>query len=232
MAKRVTKKVNNTELDGKEFFAAIAQIEQEKGIKPGYMMEKISQALSGRLSPGPRGRGRQPGGGRRPRDQHRAHVPEEGRGGDGGQSRARRSAWTRPACPCPRSSWAMWSRIEVKPKSFGRIAAQTARQVIIQGIREAEQDMVYDQFCSKEHELLTGIVTRIDPRSGAVVLRISAGGRGDRRLSGLQRAGEGRALHRGPAPARVCGRGPQGHQGPPGAHLPHPPRSGQAPVRA
>ena len=45
MAKRVTKKVNNTELDGKEFFAAIAQIEQEKGIKPGYMMEKISQAL-------------------------------------------------------------------------------------------------------------------------------------------------------------------------------------------
>ena len=65
---------------------------------------------------------------------------------------------------------------EIKPKNFGRIAAQTARQVIIQGIREAEQDMVYDQFCSKEHELLTGIVTRIDPRSGAVVLRISAGG--------------------------------------------------------
>ena len=46
MAKKVTKKVNNTnELDGKEFFAAIAQIEQEKGIKPGYMMEKITQAL-------------------------------------------------------------------------------------------------------------------------------------------------------------------------------------------
>ena len=45
MAKRTTKKVNNTELDGKEFFAAIAQIEQEKGIKPGYMMEKITQAL-------------------------------------------------------------------------------------------------------------------------------------------------------------------------------------------
>ena len=67
-------------------------------------------------------------------------------------------------------------RIEVRTRDFGRIAAQTARQVIIQGIREAEQDMVYDQFCSKEHELLTGIVTRIDPRSGAVVLRISAGG--------------------------------------------------------
>ena len=45
MAKRATKKVNSNELDGKEFFAAIAQIEQEKGIKPGYMMEKITQAL-------------------------------------------------------------------------------------------------------------------------------------------------------------------------------------------
>ena len=45
MAKKTTKKVNNNELDGQEFFAAIAQIEQEKGIKPGYMMEKITQAL-------------------------------------------------------------------------------------------------------------------------------------------------------------------------------------------
>ena len=44
MAKKTTKKVNNNELDGQEFFAAIAQIEQEKGIKPGYMMEKITQA--------------------------------------------------------------------------------------------------------------------------------------------------------------------------------------------
>ena len=63
-------------------------------------------------------------------------------------------------------------RIEIKPKNFGRIAAQTARQVIIQGIREAEQGMVYDEFSSKEHELLTGVVTRIDPRNGAVALRI------------------------------------------------------------
>ena len=40
VAKRVTKKVNSTELDSKEFFAAIAQIEEEKGIKKGYMMER------------------------------------------------------------------------------------------------------------------------------------------------------------------------------------------------
>ena len=75
----------------------------------------------------------------------------------------------------PRAELGDVVRIEVKPKSFGRIAAQTARQVIIQGIREAEQGMVYDEFSSKEHELLTGVVTRIDPRNGAVTLRISSG---------------------------------------------------------
>ena len=66
-------------------------------------------------------------------------------------------------------------RIEIKPRNFGRIAAQTARQVIIQGMREAERGMIYDEFNSKEHEILTGLVTRIDPRSGAASLRIGSG---------------------------------------------------------
>ena len=40
-------------------------------------------------------------------------------------------------------------RIEVRTRDFGRIAAQTARQVIIQGMREAERGMIYDEFSSK-----------------------------------------------------------------------------------
>ena len=67
-------------------------------------------------------------------------------------------------------------RIEIKPRNFGRIAAQTARQVIIQGMREAEHNMIYDLFSSKEHEMLVGTVTRIDPRNGAVSLRITSNG--------------------------------------------------------
>jgi N utilization substance protein A len=66
-------------------------------------------------------------------------------------------------------------RMEVKTRNFGRIAAQAARQVIIQGIREAEQDLIFDEFTSKEHELLTGLVNRIDPRSGSVGLRLGSG---------------------------------------------------------
>ena len=58
--------------------------------------------------------------------------------------------------------------VEIKPKNFGRISAQTAKQVIIQGIREAERGLVFEQFQSKEHEILTGVVQRVDSRSIAL----------------------------------------------------------------
>mgnify|MGYP003070649216 CR=1 FL=1 len=174
MAKRVTKKVNSTELDSKEFFAAIAQIEEEKGIKKGYMMEKITQALISAYRRDHEGVG----------DNLTVEANEEtgvvrmflkkevveevdNPGTEISLEEARLSL--------PRVELGDTIRIEVKPKNFGRIAAQTARQVIIQGMREAERGMIYDEFSSKEHEILTGVVTRVDPRSGAVSLRIGSG---------------------------------------------------------
>ena len=64
--------------------------------------------------------------------------------------------------------------IPVETKKFGRIAAQAAKQVIIQGIREAERGIIYEEFTSKEHEILTGIVSHIEPRNGSVSIRISS----------------------------------------------------------
>ena len=66
--------------------------------------------------------------------------------------------------------------IDIPTKSFGRIAAQTAKQVIIQGIREAERGMVISEFESKEHEILAGVIARIDPRSGNAYLDVVSGG--------------------------------------------------------
>ncbi len=65
--------------------------------------------------------------------------------------------------------------IPVENVEFGRIAAGNGKQVIIQGLREAEHGMIYDEFNSKQHEILTGTVSRIDPRSGSVHLRIGTG---------------------------------------------------------
>ena len=64
--------------------------------------------------------------------------------------------------------------IPVDFNKFGRIAAQTAKQVVIQGIREAERGVIYDSYSSKSQELLLGTVLRLDP-SGDVFVRIGQG---------------------------------------------------------
>ena len=175
MAKRTTKKANSNELDGKEFFAAIAQIEKEKGIKPGYMMEKITQALLTAYRRDHEGVG----------DNLSIETDEE-KGTvrmflkkdvvETVDNPGTEISLEEAQLALPRAQLGDVIRMEIKPKNFGRIAAQTARQVIIQGIREAEQGMIYDEFTSREHEILTGIITRIDPRSGAISLRITSGG--------------------------------------------------------
>ncbi|MDL2281297.1 transcription termination factor NusA [Selenomonadales bacterium OttesenSCG-928-I06] len=54
---------------------------------------------------------------------------------------------------------------EVTPKNFGRIAAQTAKQVVVQKIREAERGMIYEEFSSRESDILTGVVQRIEQKN-------------------------------------------------------------------
>ena len=175
MAKRTTKKAASAEMDGKEFFAAIAQIEKEKGIKPGYMMEKITQAMLSAYRRDHEGVG-----------ENLSMETDEEKGTvrmflkkevvETVDNPGMEISLEEAQLALPRAQLGDVIRMEIKPKNFGRIAAQTARQVIIQGIREAEQGMIYDEFTSKEHEILTGIVTRVDPRTGAISLRITSGG--------------------------------------------------------
>ncbi len=164
----------SNELDAVEFFAAIRMIEEEKGIPKAYMIEKITQALVSAYKRDHEGVG----------DNVTVDANEEL-----GTVRmfVKKDVVEEVDNPCtemsleeaqaalPRAQLGDVLRIEVKPRNFGRIAAQTARQVIIQGMREAERGMIYDEFNSKEHEILTGLVTRIDPRSGAASLRIGSG---------------------------------------------------------
>src|ERR671918_716461 len=57
--------------------------------------------------------------------------------------------------------------------TFGRIGAQTAKQVVLQRLREAERDAVFDQFADREGELVTGTVNRVEPR--AMILDMGKG---------------------------------------------------------
>ena len=54
---------------------------------------------------------------------------------------------------------------EVTPKSFGRIAAQTAKQVIVQRIREAERDTIFNEYSQKLHDIVNGTVQRYEQRN-------------------------------------------------------------------
>lgn len=62
--------------------------------------------------------------------------------------------------------------IPLEPKQFGRIAAQTVKHVIRQGIREAERGQVMQEFQSRQQEITTAKVTRVDPVSGNATLEI------------------------------------------------------------
>ncbi len=174
MSKKVTKAQKNAELDGKEFFSAIALIEKEKGIPREYMLEKITQALISAY--------------KRDNEGVTDNVVVDA-DAERGEVRmfvkkdvvetvdnpSTELSVEEARASLPNAQLGDVVRIEIKTRNFGRIAAQTARQVIIQGMREAEREMVYDKFNSREHEMLTGVVTRVDPRSGAVSLRIGSG---------------------------------------------------------
>ncbi|MCL2708719.1 MAG: transcription termination factor NusA [Defluviitaleaceae bacterium] len=60
--------------------------------------------------------------------------------------------------------------MQVKPGNFGRIAAQTAKQVVVQKFREAEREILYNEFINKECEIVTGVVQRRDRKSVIISL--------------------------------------------------------------
>jgi N utilization substance protein A len=59
--------------------------------------------------------------------------------------------------------------VEIKPKDFGRIAAQTAKQVVVQKIREVERDMVFTEYSDKKGEIVSGLVQKADPGTAIIV---------------------------------------------------------------
>jgi N utilization substance protein A len=54
---------------------------------------------------------------------------------------------------------------QVTPRNFGRVAAQTAKQIVVQRIREAERGQIYEEFTNRESDIVTGIVQRVDSRN-------------------------------------------------------------------
>ena len=155
-----------------EIFAALAQLEKERGIPQSYMIDKITQALVAAY--------------KKDKDGYTDNVFVEVENGemkmyvqkevvDDVYSPATEISLQAARKINGRVELGDLVNVDVETKAFGRIAAQTAKQVIIQGIREAERGMVFESFSSKEHEILTGTVLRIEPGSGDMTIRIGTG---------------------------------------------------------
>ncbi len=156
-----------------EFFEAIEDIEKEKGIPRAYMYEKINQAMLTAF------RRDNPECG----DNVEIILDEEKKRIEMNLKKTVVEEVENPNLEIQLEAAKKLSRrakvgdmiaIPVETKKFGRIAAQAAKNVIIQGIREAERGMIYEEFNSKEHEILTGVVSRIEPKTGAVSIRVSS----------------------------------------------------------
>ena len=165
MATKRKKTAKAEENYGAEFFDALNQLEREKGISKDYMIEKITQALVAAYKRDHEGVG----------DNLVVTFNEE-------QQKIRMvlrrdvvetvdNPGTEIALEdvrekLPNVKLGDVVSSEIKTQNFGRIAAQTARQVIIQGIREAERGMIYDKFSSKNQEIVAGVVQRVDANGG------------------------------------------------------------------
>ena len=156
-----------------EIFAALAMLEKERGIPQDFMMNKIVQALTTAYKRDHEGV-----------ENVVVEVNEEKRDL---KMFVQKEIVEEVENPGSQISLEEARRISAKYEigdivnipvdnvEFGRIAAGNGKQVIIQGLREAEHGMIYDEWGSKQHEILTGTVSRIDPRSGNVYLRIGTG---------------------------------------------------------
>ncbi len=156
-----------------EFFQAIEEIEKEKGIPRGYMYDKIKQAMLAAF------RKDNP----ECEDNVEIILDEDRKQMEMVIHKTVVTEVQDPSHEIILEAAKKLSRrykagdvvaVPVETKKFGRIAAQAAKQVIIQGIREAERGIIYEEFTSKEHEILTGIVSHIEPRNGSVSIRISS----------------------------------------------------------
>lgn len=157
---------------GAEIFAALKGLEKERGIPVSFMVERINQALLAAY--------------KKDKDGYTDNVVVD-LTESGFHMFVQKEAVEEVENPATQiqieaakklSASAQIGDIvneDIQTQNFGRIAAQTAKQVIIQGIREAERGVVFDSFSSREHEILTGSVLRIDNNTGDMTVRIGTG---------------------------------------------------------
>ena len=157
-----------------EFFEALAMLEKERGLPADYLLEKIKNAIVIAVKKD-----------YEVEDENVSVVIEPDQGkfsvsllktvveveNPGSQISLEEAQQKKKSCKAG-DEYA----IPLKTKDFGRIAAQTAKHVIRQGLKEAERSQMYAEMQSKAHEIISAVVTNIEPVKGIVTLELGKGG--------------------------------------------------------
>ena len=177
MARKTKAAKQEPQIDvGAEIFASLRELEKLKGIPVDYMVERLKQALANAY--------------RKDREDHRdvpadnvvVNLDEHGLSIHLVKTAVEEVEDTAleiqiDAARNYQENAQVGDQIHIPVdyQKFGRIAAQTAKQMVIQGIREAERGVMYESYSSKAQELLTGTVSRIVPGTGDVIVRVGQG---------------------------------------------------------
>lgn len=175
MARKNAKKPEAHKIDCAEVFAALRDLEKTKGIPVDYMVERMKQGMANAY--------------RKDREDHR-DVPADNVVVDFQESGLSVNVIKTVVAEVEDTALEIHIdaarniqsdarlgetiSIPVEVEKFSRIAAQTFKQVLIQGIREAERGMVYESYADKAQELLTATILRKDP-NGNIFVRIGTG---------------------------------------------------------
>lgn len=153
-----------------EFFSALDALEKEKGIPKEYMLEKVEAALLTAYKKDNNGLS----------NVRIAIDPEKGKV----KMYTELTVVEKVTDPqteisledalekSKRAKLGNILDVEIKPKNFGRITAQTAKMIIIQGIREAERGMMIKEYEDKKEDIVSAVVRMIDPVTGNAVLEL------------------------------------------------------------
>jgi N utilization substance protein A len=145
---------------GRDFVGALLQLNAEKGVSREQLIRTVEEAIQSayRRSPG----------------DEDIHVRIDA---ESGKVRVFRARLVVDEVEDPATQMTLAEAQAVRPETeqldqeaFGRIHAQTAKQVVLQRLHEAERNVVFDEYASREGELITGTVSRVEPR--AIVLDV------------------------------------------------------------
>ncbi len=151
-----------------EFFTALELLEKEKGIPKEYMIERVEAALISAYK-------RDQGGASNVRvsidpDKKEVRVFQQKDIVEEVEDENTQITLAEAKKVNRKYTLGGVCEIELKPKNFRRLSAQTAKQVIIQGIREAERGMLIKEYESKREEIITAVVQKVDPSTGNVTV--------------------------------------------------------------